>query len=56
MPEKWEFTVPLDTLKAGLNTLVISNLTTSATDSAYYSITSLTGEPLSNKGMVLVIR
>lgn len=56
MPEKWEFIVPLDTLKAGLNTLVISNLTTSATDSAYYSITSLTGEPLSNKGMVLVIR
>ena len=56
MPEEWEFTLPQGALAEGLNTLVLSNLTTSATDAAYYTITSITGEPLPNRGFVLVVR
>ena len=49
MPEEWEFIIPQGILLEGLNTLVLSNLTTSATDAAYYTITSVTGEPLPNR-------
>lgn len=56
MPSEWDFTVPHGALHEGLNTLVLSNLTTSATDAAYYNITSVMGEPLPNRGLQLIVR
>lgn len=56
MPSEWDFTIPHGVLREGLNTLVLSNMTTSATDSAYYTITSVTGEPLPNRGLQLIVR
>lgn len=57
MPASWKFLVPRGTLHEGLNTLVISNATSIVGgDSAYYTLDSLTGEPLPDRGGLLVIR
>lgn len=56
MPLAWTFRVPRGALQEGLNTLVISNMTTSATDGGYYSLASLTGEPLPDRGGLVIIR
>lgn len=56
MPSEWDFTVSHGMLREGGNTLVLGNLTSSATDAAYYAITSVTGEPLPNRGLQLIVR
>lgn len=57
MPTEWKFVAPAGSVQGGLNTLVISNTTSVAgTDTAYYNITSVTGEPIFNKGLVLIVR
>ncbi len=56
MPLEWSFVAPANAFQEGLNTLVIRNLTTDAGDGGYYSLSTLTGEPLPNRGFVFVVR